>query len=55
MPYGRSASPVEVHNCSREQAVAQDPAVALCGLDNAAGRQALDQVGFDFVVLVISS
>lgn len=24
--------------------------VALCGLDNGAGRQALDQVGFDFVV-----
>jgi hypothetical protein len=27
-----------------------EPAVALCGLDNSAGRQALDQVGFDFVV-----
>jgi hypothetical protein len=27
-----------------------EPAVALCGLDNAAGRRALDQVGFDFVV-----
>lgn len=27
-----------------------EPAVALCGLDNGAGRQALDQVGFDFVV-----
>jgi hypothetical protein len=27
-----------------------EPAVALCGLDNALGRQALDQVGFDFVV-----
>jgi hypothetical protein len=27
-----------------------EPAVALCGLDNGAGRQELDQVGFDFVV-----
>jgi len=27
-----------------------EPAVALCGIDNGAGRQALDQVGFDFVV-----
>jgi hypothetical protein len=27
-----------------------EPAVALCGLDNGAGRQALDQVGFDLVV-----
>lgn len=27
-----------------------EPAVALCGLDNAAGRRALDQVGFDLVV-----
>jgi hypothetical protein len=27
-----------------------EPAVALCGLDNALGRQAPDQVGFDFVV-----
>ena len=27
-----------------------EPAVALCGLDNGAGRQALDRVGFDFVV-----
>lgn len=27
-----------------------EPAVALCGLDNAAGRRALDQVGFDMVV-----
>ena len=29
---------------------AEEPAVALCGLDNGAGRRALDQVGFDFVV-----
>lgn len=28
----------------------QEPAIALCGLDNAIGRQPLDQVGFDFVV-----
>ena len=27
-----------------------EPGVALCGLDNALGRRALDQVGFDFVV-----
>src|SRR5690606_5739451 len=27
-----------------------EPSVALCGIDNAAGRRALDQVGFDFVV-----
>ncbi len=27
-----------------------EPAVALCGLDNGVGRHALDQVGFDFVV-----
>ncbi len=27
-----------------------EPAIALCGLDNAAGRRALDQVGFDLVV-----
>jgi len=27
-----------------------EPAVALCGLDNALGRRALDQVGFDLVV-----
>lgn len=29
---------------------AEEPSVALCGLDNALGRSALDQVGFDFVV-----
>jgi len=27
-----------------------EPSVALCGLDNALGRRALDQVGLDFVV-----
>ncbi|MER8674603.1 hypothetical protein [Mesorhizobium sp. M0037] len=27
-----------------------EPAIALCGMDNAQGRRALDQVGFDFVV-----
>jgi hypothetical protein len=27
-----------------------EPSVALCGLDNSLGRQALDQVGFDFIV-----
>ena len=29
---------------------ADEPAVALCGLDNGAGRRALDQVGFDLIV-----
>ena len=29
---------------------ADEPLVALCGLDNALGRQALDKVGFDLVV-----
>jgi hypothetical protein len=29
---------------------AGEPAIALCGLDNGAGRRALDQVGFDLVV-----
>lgn len=28
----------------------EEPAIALCGLDNAAGRRALDQVGFDMIV-----
>jgi hypothetical protein len=28
----------------------QEPSVALCGLDNAIGRRALDTAGFDFVV-----
>ena len=28
----------------------EEPAVALCGLDNSLARQALDRVGFDFVV-----
>lgn len=28
----------------------EEPAVALCGLDNGAGRRALDQVGFDLIV-----
>jgi hypothetical protein len=27
-----------------------EPSIALCGLDNAVGRRALDQAGFDFVV-----
>jgi hypothetical protein len=29
---------------------ADEPAAALCGLDNGVGRQALDRVGFDFIV-----
>ncbi|WP_431282784.1 hypothetical protein ACQW02_25825 [Humitalea sp. 24SJ18S-53] len=28
----------------------QEPAIALCGLDNAVGRRALDQIGFDMIV-----
>lgn len=28
----------------------QEPAIALCGIDNGLGRRALDQVGFSFVV-----
>ena len=28
----------------------EEPAAALCGLDNGLGRQALDRVGFDFIV-----
>ena len=28
----------------------EEPSIALCGLDNAAGRRALDRAGFDFVV-----
>lgn len=27
-----------------------EPAIALCGLDNAAGRRALDQIGFDMII-----
>ncbi len=27
-----------------------EPSIALCGIDNAVGRRALDQVGFDFIV-----
>ncbi|MCY3787198.1 MAG: thiamine biosynthesis protein ThiF [Gemmatimonadetes bacterium] len=29
---------------------AEEPSIVLCGLDNVAGRRALDQVGFDFIV-----
>lgn len=31
---------------------AEEPSIALCGIDNAIGRRALDQVGFDLVVEV---
>jgi hypothetical protein len=34
-------------SCIRQD---DDPMVALCGIDNALGRQALDRVGFSFVV-----
>lgn len=34
-------------SCRRHR---DEPAIALCGLDNAVGRRALDRVGFDFVV-----
>lgn len=33
--------------CKRQ---AEEPAIALCGLDNVIGRQALDTAGFDFAV-----
>jgi hypothetical protein len=32
------------------QRQAEEPAIALCGLDHALGRRVLDQVGFDLVV-----
>lgn len=34
-------------NCVRQDC---EPAIALCGIDNALGRRALDQVGFKFIV-----
>lgn len=47
---GFSASIVERLFAADFRRQADEPAVALCGLDNALGRQALDQVGFDLVV-----
>lgn len=47
---GFSASIVERLFAADFRRQANEPAVALCGLDNALGRQALDQVGFDLVV-----
>jgi len=47
---GFSASIVERLFTADFRRQADEPAVALCGLDNALGRQALDQVGFDLVV-----
>ena len=51
----RSYSP-EIVTCPQERVFdadftrqAEEPAVALCGLDNGASRRALDQVGFDFI------
>jgi hypothetical protein len=47
---GFSASIVERLFADDFRRQAGEPTVALCGLDNALGRQALDQVGFDLVV-----
>ncbi|MBI3369014.1 MAG: hypothetical protein HY021_11405 [Burkholderiales bacterium] len=47
---GFSASIVERLFAADFRRQADEPAVALCGLDNALGRQALDQVGFDLIV-----
>jgi hypothetical protein len=47
---GFSASIVERLFAADFRRQGDEPAVALCGLDNALGRQALDQVGFDLVV-----
>jgi hypothetical protein len=41
---------VERYFDDRFQRRDDEPAVALCGLDNALGRRALDKVGFDLVV-----
>ena len=40
----------ERHFDAAFQRRSEEPAVALCGLDNAPGRRALDKVGFDLVV-----
>jgi hypothetical protein len=47
---GFSASIVERLFDADFRRQADEPAVALCGLDNALGRQALDRVGFDLVI-----
>ncbi len=47
---GFSASIVERLFAADFRRQADEPAMALCGLDNALGRQALDQVGFDLIV-----
>lgn len=47
---GFNASIVERLFTADFQRHTEEPSVALCGLDNALGRQALDQVGFDLVV-----
>jgi len=47
---GFSASIVERLFAADFQRQADEPAIALCGVDNSLGRQALDQVGFDLVV-----
>lgn len=47
---GFSASIVERLFTADFRRQTDEPVLALCGLDNALGRQALDQVGFDMVV-----
>jgi hypothetical protein len=47
---GFSVSIQERMFCADFTRQTDEPSVALCGLDNALGRRALDQVGFDFVV-----
>lgn len=47
---GFSSSIQERRFDSRMTRRPDEPAAALCGLDNGLGRQALDRVGFDFIV-----
>lgn len=47
---GFNVSITERHFASGFKRHDDEPGVALCGLDNALGRRALDEVGFDFVV-----
>lgn len=47
---GFNASITERRFASGSKRHEDEPGIALCGLDNALSRRALDQVGFDFVV-----
>ena len=47
---GFTAAIIERHFKSDFQRQPDEPSVAFCGVDNALARQALDQVGFDFIV-----